>query len=442
MRFLHFGKNKSEGADNKDGSGNNWMPYTIAICAGVVLYSVINNLPAIGTSFRWLIGILKPILIGLAIAYLINPLVKLTDKGLSHAVKNDRVRNWIAITIAYAIVILFMVLLLYSLLPQLFGSVMQFINNINVYSVAVNDLLNNMEKSALEHGIDVNQVINTGSSFVTDAVAWLTNNAGTMVGRSVTYGSEAVSLLISFILAIYFLLSKKMLLGGIDKLMGLTLKPERCMVIKKFLGRCNVIVSRFIIDDLLDALIVGVANFIFMTVMQMPYSVLISVVVAVTNLAPTFGPFVGAFIGGFILLLASPGDVIAFEIFTLILQLCDGYVIKPKLFGDTLGVPGVWMVSGIILGGELFGVLGILIAVPVVGIITFVYRDYIALLEFRKKAELEARLESEIESEGIDEALLHAAKAESEAKAESDMLKAEAEELEKAMAKADGQDAS
>ncbi len=124
--------------------------------------------------------------------------------------------------------------------------------------------------------------------------------------------------------------------------------------------------------------------------MHMPYSVLISVVVAVTNLAPTFGPFVGAFIGGFILLLASPGDVIAFEIFTLILQLCDGYIIKPKLFGDTLGVPGVWMVSGIILGGELFGVLGILVAVPVVGIITFVYRDYIALLEYRRKSESDA----------------------------------------------------
>ena len=412
MHFPYFGKKKYDAADGGDGPGGSWVPYTIAICSGVVLYSLINNLPAIGSSFKWLLGILKPILIGLAIAYLINPLVKLIDKGLASAVKNDRVRNWIAITIAYAIVILFLAVLLYSLLPQLFDSMMQFVNNINTYAAAVNDLFNGLQASAKAHGIDVNQVVNTGSGFVTDSVAWLTNNAGTMVGRSVTFGSEAVSLLISFILAIYFLLSKKMLLSGIDKLMGLTMRPERCMVIKKFLARCNVIVSRFIIDDLLDALIVGVANFIFMTIMQMPYSVLISVVVAVTNLAPTFGPFVGAFIGGFILLLASPGDVIAFEIFTLILQLCDGYVIKPKLFGDTLGVPGVWMVSGIILGGELFGVLGILIAVPMVGIITFVYRDYIALLEYRRKQELEADAAEEAkireEAAEIDEALAEA----------------------------------
>ncbi len=410
MRFPYFKRNNSAGADNGGHEGHGgWVPYTIAICSGVVLYSVINNLPAIGTSFRWLLGVFKPILIGLVIAYLINPLVKLTDKGLSPAVKNDRVRNWIAITIAYAIVILFLAVLLYSLLPQLFDSVMQFVNNINAYAATVNKLLIGLQESAKDKGIDVNQVVDMGSGLVTDAVTWLSNNAGTMLGRSVTFGSEAVSLLISFILAIYFLLSKKMLLGGIDRLMGLTIRPERCMLIKKFLARCNVIVSRFIIDDLLDAFIVGIANFIFMTVLNMPYSALISVVVAVTNLAPTFGPFVGAFIGGFILLLASPGDVIAFEIFTLILQLCDGYVIKPKLFGDTLGVPGVWMVSGIILGGEIFGVLGILAAVPVVGIITFVYRDYIALLEYRRRSDSEALAEEkeklEAEEAELDEAL-------------------------------------
>ena len=418
MRFP-FWKNKEieerEGAENQ---GATWVPYTVAICAGVVLYSIINNLPAINAVLKSILGMLKPILIGIAIAYLINPLVKLIDKGLSSAVRNSRIRNWIAITISYAIVILFMAVLLYALLPQLFESMMQFVNNINTYAIAVNDLFKQLSISAEDRGIDVDSIVKAGNGYVENAVSWLTNNAGTMLGRSVSYGSSAVSLLISFILSIYFLLSKKMLLEGIDRLMGLILKAERCTNIKHFLARCNMIVTRFIVDDLLDALIVGVANFIFMTVMDMPYKVLISVVVAVTNLAPTFGPFVGAFIGGFVLLFASPSHVIPFEIFTLILQLCDGYVLKPKLFGDTLGVPGVWMVSGIVLGGELFGVLGILIAVPTVGIITFVYRDYIALLEERKKKKVELAAETE------------------------DRLKAEAAEIEQAVAEQDAADSS
>ena len=418
MRFP-FWKNKEieerEGAENQ---GATWVPYTVAICAGVVLYSIINNLPALNAVLKNILGMLKPILIGIAIAYLINPLVKLIDKGLSSAVRNSRIRNWIAITISYAIVILFMAVLLYALLPQLFESMMQFVNNINTYAIAVNDLFKQLSISAEDRGIDVDSIVKAGNGYVENAVSWLTNNAGTMLGRSVSYGSSAVSLLISFILSIYFLLSKKMLLEGIDRLMGLILKAERCTNIKHFLARCNMIVTRFIVDDLLDALIVGVANFIFMTVMDMPYKVLISVVVAVTNLAPTFGPFVGAFIGGFVLLFASPSHVIPFEIFTLILQLCDGYVLKPKLFGDTLGVPGVWMVSGIVLGGELFGVLGILIAVPTVGIITFVYRDYIALLEERKKKKAELTAETE------------------------DRLKAEAAEIEQAVAEQDAADSS
>ncbi len=418
MRFP-FWKNKEieerEGAENQ---GATWVPYTVAICAGVVLYSIINNLPALNAVLKSILGMLKPMLIGIAIAYLINPLVKLIDKGLSSAVRNSRIRNWIAITISYAIVILFMAVLLYALLPQLFESMMQFVNNINTYAIAVNDLFKQLSISAEDRGIDVDSIVKAGNGYVENAVSWLTNNAGTMLGRSVSYGSSAVSLLISFILSIYFLLSKKMLLEGIDRLMGLILKAERCTNIKHFLARCNMIVTRFIVDDLLDALIVGVANFIFMTVMDMPYKVLISVVVAVTNLAPTFGPFVGAFIGGFVLLFASPSHVIPFEIFTLILQLCDGYVLKPKLFGDTLGVPGVWMVSGIVLGGELFGVLGILIAVPTVGIITFVYRDYIALLEERKKKKAELTAETE------------------------DRLKAEAAEMEQAVAEQDAADSS
>ncbi len=402
MRFPFWKNNNIEDSEIGEGRDNRvaaWVPYTIAICAGVVLYSVINNLPAIGMTLKYIVDMLKPILIGIVIAYLINPLVKLTDKGLSSAIGNSRIRNWVAITIAYAIVILFMAVLLYALLPQLFESTMQFVNNINTYAIAVNDLFKQLALSAEERGVDVNSIVKAGNGYVANTVAWLTTNAGHMVGRSVSYGSSAVSLLISFILSIYFLLSKRMLLDGIDRLMRLKLRAEHCDNIKLFLGRCNIIVSRFIVDDLLDALIVGVANFIFMTVMDMPYKVLISVVVAVTNLAPTFGPFVGAFIGGFVLLFASPGDVIAFEIFTLILQLCDGYVIKPKLFGDTLGVPGVWMVSGIVLGGELFGVLGILIAVPTVGIITFVYRDYVALLEERKQREIAEATEQEQDAE-------------------------------------------
>ena len=135
--------------------------------------------------------------------------------------------------------------------------------------------------------------------------------------------------------------------------------------------------TRYVACDVVDGIIVGIVNGIFMAIMQMPYAVLISVVVGVTNLAPTFGPLVGAVIGGFILLLVNPLYALIFIIFTLVLQTVDGYILKPKLFGESLGVSSVMILVFIIVGGRMFGILGVLLSIPLAAIMDFVYHDYV-----------------------------------------------------------------
>ena len=119
--------------------------------------------------------------------------------------------------------------------------------------------------------------------------------------------------------------------------------------------------------------------------MGMQYVGMISVVIAVTNLIPTFGPIIGGLIGAFILLLVDPWDALIFIIFTMILQTLDGYVIKPKLFGNSLGVSGLLILIAIIVGGKMFGVVGILLAIPFAAIIDFVYKDYLLSALEKKK---------------------------------------------------------
>jgi predicted PurR-regulated permease PerM len=114
-----------------------------------------------------------------------------------------------------------------------------------------------------------------------------------------------------------------------------------------------------------------------MAIIGIPYSVLISVIAGVTNLAPTFGPIVGAAIGAFILILVHPWFCVAFLIITIVLQTVDGYILKPKLFGESLGVSPLMILIAIILGGRLFGVAGILLAIPFAAILDFVYRDFV-----------------------------------------------------------------
>ena len=139
--------------------------------------------------------------------------------------------------------------------------------------------------------------------------------------------------------------------------------------------RFNSIFSRFIVCELVDAVIVGVVNAIFMFLMHMPYAVFCSVIVALTNLAPTFGPFVGAFICAVILLLVKPEFVIPFLVFTLALQLIDGYVIKPRLFGSALKVPAFLVLVFLVVGGKIWGVPGVLLAIPLAAILSYIYKD-------------------------------------------------------------------
>jgi predicted PurR-regulated permease PerM len=146
---------------------------------------------------------------------------------------------------------------------------------------------------------------------------------------------------------------------------------------------------------------VGGANAVFMAICGMQYVGLVSVVCGVTNLIPSFGPVIGAVIGGFILLLVNPWHALLFLGFTAVLQTLDGYVIKPKLFGDSLGVSGLLILISIVLFGNIFGVVGILLAIPLAAIIDFTYEEGILPLLEMRRAKLDAE-EAADEAEGIE----------------------------------------
>ena len=173
-------------------------------------------------------------------------------------------------------------------------------------------------------------------------------------------------------------------------------------IVLNFMARCNNILVRYIVFSLFDGVIVGGANAIFMAICGMQYVGLVSVVCGVTNLIPSFGPVIGAVIGGFILLLVNPWHALLFLGFTAVLQTLDGYVIKPKLFGDSLGVSGLLILISIVLFGNIFGVVGILLAIPLAAIIDFTYEEGILpLLEMRR-----AEMDAELAAEDLDQAEL------------------------------------
>ena len=352
-----------------------WVSYTIATCSAVVLYMILSNIDSISEGFSSFYSFLRPVVTGLIIAYVFNPVSKLFENHVFKKVKNEGTKWKLSVGFSILTILIAVVLLFVALIPQLVDSIVTFASNLGDYVDALQEILHEYEDDSFL-GLNIGSIANMGDKILGNFSANFTSNMGNLVNTSANIGKSFFDLVLAFILAIYLLLDKNRLKSGISNFLRLVMKPERYDAAGDFIRRCNDIIIRYISFDIVDGIIVGIVNAVFMLIAGMPYAVLISVIVGVTNLAPTFGPIVGAVIGGFILVLVKPWYGLAFIIFTVILQTVDGYILKPKLFGESLGVSPLMILISIILGGRLFGVGGILLAIPFAAIIDFVYRDY------------------------------------------------------------------
>ena len=356
-----------------------WFAYTVATCSAVVLYMLLSHVGNMFAALGAFFSFLRPIITGIIIAYVINPLANFFDRKVFHKLKGEKTRWTLSSICALIVLILCVVLLFVALIPQLVDSASALVSNMDTYVSALQEVLRRFETGSNSYfGLDFGKLFSFGDSFLDKVNSMMTaENFKIFAGGTANVGRGVFDLVIAFILAVYFLFDKRRITGGIGRFMALVIKPESFKKATEFLDRCNDILIRYISVDVIDGLIVGIVNFLFMVIMRMPYAALISVIVGVTNLAPTFGPIVGAILGAFVLVLIDPWYALWFLIFTVVLQTLDGYVIKPKLFGGSLGVSALMILIAIILGGKLFGVGGILLAIPFAAIIDFTWKDFV-----------------------------------------------------------------
>jgi predicted PurR-regulated permease PerM len=340
---------------------------------------IMSNFSNIAQGFSSLYGYIKPVVSGLIVAYVFNPLSKVFNDKAFKKMKNETAKWRLSVVCSLVVLIVAVVLLFVALIPQLVDSVSTFVSNVDGYVATTQGILRDLEKNDTT-GIfsgELGALATMGDKILDKIGEYFSNNVGNVVTTSANIGKGIFDAVIAFILAIYLLLDKARLKSGFAKFTGLIMKPEAHKNAAIFFQRCNTIIIRYISMDIVEGIIVGVINLIFMLVGGIPYAVLISVIVGVTNLAPTFGPIIGCVIGAFILVLIQPWYALAFIIFTIVLQTVDGYILKPRLFGESLGVSPLMILIAIVIGGRLFGVAGILLAIPFAAIIDFIWRDYV-----------------------------------------------------------------
>ncbi len=348
-----------------------WFSMAVAICIGILFYMLLSHISIFGSFFAGVWSIVKPLLYGLIISYLMDPIARFYNTKLFGKMKKQGIARKISVILAVITVLVVFALLIVAVFPPLVksiaglvASIADVLSSLNASSGDISTILP-PAVSGMFSGVSLGP---TALSKITD---FFTGMLSGVAESSASVGTGVVDVLIAFILAIYYLMDKARLQEMARRFFLLILKEKRFVRAREIVTRIDTILLNYIKGNLLEGFIVGVVNGILMAIFGMPYVLLISIVVGVTNLAPTFGPIVGAAIGAILLLLDNPVNALIFLIFTVVIQTIDGYILKPRIFGDSFGVSPLLILISIIIGGRLMGVVGILLAIPFAAIITF-----------------------------------------------------------------------
>ena len=351
-----------------------WFNGAVIACIGVAFFVLLTNLGTVLSSIKYFLSNFNSVMLGVVFAYVLNPLANFFDKKLlGKIMKQGDTRWYISVALGIVTAILAVLLLIGTLIPQLVQSISLFADNYEEYAAT---LVNWLKGSRLEAMLNAEKLQTLSQNALASISDFVRENAGKILSAAADSGKGIISTALALIVAVYLLADKERVLKGLSRLVQIFLSKDTADRALGFVRRCDKILMSYLGQSLLESVIVGAVNAVFMLVCGMQYVGLISVIVGVTNLIPNFGPIIGMVIGAFILLLVNPLHALMFLVFSIVLQFVDGYILKPKIFSGSLGVSGLLiLIAGIVLG-NLFGVMGMLLSIPAAAIMSFIYQDY------------------------------------------------------------------
>lgn len=360
----------------------------VSIALVILFYSIIHRFDVVRDAVNYALGILSPFVYGFIFAYLANPVMTFFEKHVFRFTEKHRrllrMKRGLSVTLTVLVITLLIFLFFILLIPQITNSYDDLQKQIGGYLASAQKwadslisnfpLLNGRFKS-LSELLDLAEIKAKLSELISNSYSILS----TAVGGAITYAGALVvelkNIFLGVILAIYFLLAKERLCAQIKKILSSVLSERHFLNLYNLARHSDRSFGQFIRGKLLDSLIIGLLTFVVLWIFKFPFYPLIAVLVGVTNIIPLFGPFIGAIPSGFLILIVEPAKLIWFIVIIVIIQQLDGNLIGPKIIGNVTGLSAMWIVISITLFGSLFGVPGMLIAVPATSVIYAIVRE-------------------------------------------------------------------
>ena len=391
--------------DDKKQSSHIIHKYVPAALLVILFYFLIDRFTGFLSIVSAFMNILQPVFLGLAIAFLANPIMMFFERLLSRFLirENKKPNRWklkrrkdfirgvstvLAVTLLIAIVAAFAV----QILPQFIETVQYLINHLYEKIVGVIDWADQLTGYAFADTMEAARTDGRIYVWIDTAEKWLRdylnltedNLAATITEFSLHVGRVLVNVLIGIVIAIYMLISPETFRGHSKRFVAAAFRPDIAEFILDVSLRGNQIFYGFIIGKIIDSIIIGIICWIGMTILGLNYSMLCSFIVGVTNVIPVFGPYIGALPTVILLFVTDPPQGIIFLIYILVLQQVDGNLIGPKILGDSTGISPFWVIFAIVVGGGLFGFLGMLLGVPTIALLLYIL-DQITIRRCKEK---------------------------------------------------------
>ncbi len=340
--------------------------YGPLLLLGAFLLFLANNI-----SYVWeILRIMKPILWGVAISYVMNSfcIFLMKKTGL----------NWpMSILLGYVFLILFIIVFIWGLVPIISQNISDFMKSLPGVLDGLAKFVVDLEKR-LEEGplaLMVSQI--SLKNILDPSLGRMGNLINNLSNYIMVFLKGLSQVIVGMIISIYMLLNKEHIKSTVFRFMRIRLNPSREKRIGDFIRKADKTFGGFLVGKLIDSMIIGLIAFIGFIILRVPYPVLMAIIIGVTNIIPYFGPLIGGAPVVIFLFFISPQQAIITGIFIFALQQVDGYVIGPRILGESLGISPFWVILGVTIGGGFFGLVGMILGVPTLALINSEFMDYL-----------------------------------------------------------------
>ena len=354
----------------------------LGVAGCIILYWLLHETERVSAVFRRIIGVLSPFIVGAALAFVLNVPMRAIEKKLKKIQKSG-VRRGVALSLTVVAVLVLIAGIFWLLIPQLIhtaenlvASMPGFFNKVldSVYGFLEKhpEMMDMLNQYGDFENIDWSGMVERLISVVSGSVASIADFA---ISAVVGLYNGIFNAVLSLFFCLYALIRKEILARQGRRIIYSFLPEKFCDETVRILRMSNATFSRFISGQCLEAVILGGMFAVAMAIFKMPYIPLISVVIAVTALIPIVGAFVGCIIGAFFILIQDPNQALWFVIMFLLLQQVENNLIYPKVVGSSIGLPGMWVLVAVGVGGDLMGVAGMLIMIPLASVLYALARE-------------------------------------------------------------------